>query len=518
MSPAPVQAEAVKGKAVKGKALKGKAGPARPRGRPESAAQAWRILKPGHNCWRVAEARRAAVLVDAADYYRHLHSALCRAQRSITILGWDFDGRIKLCPNRGPEDARELGPFLRDLVADRPELEGRILVWSVAVLHAPGDPKGLLVGDPWQEHPRIHLHLDTKHPFYASHHQKVVVIDDAVAFAGGIDLTVKRWDTSSHQAENACRVTPDGEVYEPVHDLQMVVEGEAAKDLSELARRRWQVARGEALPQIEPGSGGWPDDLAPDFTDVPVAISRTAPGWGHTTPVGEQAFLTADAIAAARRSIYVEAQYLSSRLVRDALAKRLAQRDGPEIVMVVTPFSHGFFESKVLGANRDRIMRRLGRLPGAHRLRFCYPVVPPARPGAEDCQVLIHAKVMIVDDDLLRVGSGNLSNRSMGLDTECDLVVEATDASMRRTIAGVRSRLLGEHLGVAPDRFAEALSAKGSLIAAIEALNGRSRALRPFEPGDGPTYPALGTRIVDPPRPWEPLWFLSRKRSPAVTA
>jgi phosphatidylserine/phosphatidylglycerophosphate/cardiolipin synthase-like enzyme len=493
--------------------MKGEAGRTRPRGRSESAAaQAWRILKPGHNCWRVAKAPRAAVLVDAADYYRHLHSALCLAQRSITILGWDFDGRIKLCPERGMKDARELGLFLRDLVEDRPELEIRILVWSVAVLHAPGDPKGLLVGDAWQEHPRIHLHLDTKHPFYASHHQKVVIIDEAVAFAGGIDLTIQRWDASSHQAENACRVTPDGETYEPVHDLQMAVDGDAAQALGELARRRWQVALGETLPNLEPGTGGWPDDLEPDFTDVPVAISRTAPGWGGTPPVRELAHLTVDAIAAARRSIYMEAQYLSSTLVRNALARRLMQHDGPEIVMVVTPFSRGFFEKKVLGGNRDRIMRRLSRSSGAHRLRFYYPVVPPAVPGAaDDCQVLIHAKVMIVDDDLLRVGSGNLSNRSMGLDTECDLAIEATDEATRRTIAGVRARLVGEHLGVAPERVTEALAAKGSLIAAVEALNGGPRSLRRFEPGEGPTRLVPGTRIVDPARPWEPLWFLSRK-------
>ncbi|HUE45340.1 MAG TPA: phospholipase D-like domain-containing protein, partial [Aestuariivirgaceae bacterium] len=210
-----------------------------------------------------------------------------------------------------------------------------------------------------------------------------------------------------------------------------------------------------------------------------------------------------------------EAQYLSSRLVRDALAKRLEQRDGPEIVMVVTPFSHGFFEKKVLGVNRDRIMRRLNRLPGAHRLRFYYPVVPPADQGVEDCKVLIHAKVMIVDDDFLRVGSGNLSNRSMGLDTECDIAIEATgDASgeaTRRAIAGVRARLIGEHLGVAPERVTEAVAAKGSLIAAIEALIGGPRTFRRFDPGDGPTRMVLGTRIVDPPRPWEPLWFLSRK-------
>lgn len=458
----------------------------------------------------MAEAKRAAVLVDAADYYRHLHDALCKARRSIIILGWDFDGRIKLCPDRGPDEAQPLGAFLRALVEARPHLEIRILVWSVAVVHGPGDPKGLLLGDAWQMHPRIHLHLDTKHPFYASHHQKVVVIDDSVAFAGGIDLTIKRWDTSLHQPENACRVTPDGAAYEPVHDLQMAVDGNAARALGELARQRWQVAIGETPPVAAPAAGIWPDGLTPDFTDVRVAISRTAPGWGHRLPVQEVARLTADAIAAAERTLYMEAQYLSSTMVRRALIQRLSQHDGPEIVMVVTPFSRGFFERTVLAANRDRIMRRLGRLPGAHRLRFYYPVVP----GPEgDCKVMIHAKVMIVDDDLLRVGSGNLSNRSMGLDTECDLAIEANGKSMRRTIAHARSRLLGEHLGVTPERFTETLAAEGSLIAAIEALNHGPRALRPFKPGDGPTALALGTWIVDPPRPWEPLWFLRRKRS-----
>jgi phosphatidylserine/phosphatidylglycerophosphate/cardiolipin synthase-like enzyme len=495
MSPPPVQT----------RARKGRDDPARP-----ATARGWRILKPGRNCWRMAEAKRAAVLVDAADYYRHLHDALCKAERSIVILGWDFDARIKLCPDRGPDEAQPLGAFLRALVEARPELEIRILVWSVAIVHAPGDSMALLLGDAWQEHPRIHLHLDTKHPFYASHHQKVVVIDDSMAFAGGIDLTIQRWDTSLHQAENPCRVTPDGAAYEPVHDLQIAVEGDVARALGELARQRWQQAIGETPPVAEPAAGIWPDGLTPDFTDVPVAISRTAPGWGHRPPVREVAHLTADAIAAAERTLYMEAQYLSSTMVRRALVERLSQHDGPEIVMVVTPFSHGFFERTVLAANRDRIMRRLGRLPGAHRLRFYYPVVP----GSEgDRKVLVHAKVMIVDDDLLRVGSGNLSNRSMGLDTECDLAIEATGKSTRRTIAHARSRLLGEHLGVAPERFTETLAAEGSLIAAIEALNHGPRALRPFKPGDGPTALALGTWIVDPARPWEPLWFLRHKRS-----
>jgi phosphatidylserine/phosphatidylglycerophosphate/cardiolipin synthase-like enzyme len=464
-------------------------------------------LKPGRNCWRIEEARRAAVLVDAADYYRHLDEALKLARRSIIILGWDFDGRIRLCPDK-PEESQPLGLFLRSLVEAHPHLEIRILVWSYAVIHAPGDSKALLLGEEWQEHPRIHLHLDSKHPFYASHHQKVVVIDDSMAFAGGIDLTVRRWDSQRHEAEQARRVSPDGTPYEPVHDLHMAVEGDAARALGDLARARWKVALGETLIAGDARQDRWPETLEPDFTQMPVAIARTAPGWGDSLPVAEQAQLTADAIAAAERSIYVEAQYLSSTMVRAALTKRLSEREGPEIVMVVTPFSRGFFERTVLAANRDRMMRRLSLLPGAHRLRFYYPVVP----GPDgDCKVMIHAKLMIIDDRLLRVGSGNLSNRSMGLDTECDMVVEATGGETRRTIAEVRSRLLGEHLGVASEEVSATIAAKGSLIAAIEALNGHARGLRPFEPGDGPIRSALGSIIVDPKRPWEPLWFLRRK-------
>jgi phosphatidylserine/phosphatidylglycerophosphate/cardiolipin synthase-like enzyme len=481
------------------------------KGKPAAAARR-RILKPRHNCWRTAEAGRASILIDAADYYRHLRQALCKAQRSIVILGWDFDGRIELCPDGGPEKAMPLGPFLRALVEARPELEVRILVWSYAVIHAPGDSKALLLGDAWQEHPRIHLHLDTRHPIYGSHHQKVVVIDDSVAFAGGIDLTIRRWDSQRHQAENACRVAPDGTAYEPVHDLQMAVEGEAAYAIGDLAQWRWQTALGEKLPRIEQSSGCWPDALEPDFTYVPVAIVRTAPAWGNMGPIREVANLTADAIAAAERTIYVEAQYLSSSMVRNALADRLSQPAGPEIVMVVTPFSRGFFERTVLAANRDRIMRSLSRLPGAHRLRFYYPVVPPDGSGREgDRQVLVHAKLMIIDDDLLRLGSANLSNRSMGLDTECDLAIEADGEAVRRTIAGIRARLIGEHLDVAPEQVGETMSATGSLIAAIEALNHNRRGLRRFDPGEGPTRLALGTGIIDPARPWEPLWFLSRR-------
>lgn len=468
------------------------------------------ILEPGRNCWRIANAHRAAVLVDADEYYRRLHQLLCKAQRSILIIGWDFDAAISLCPDRNGPEARPLGRLLRSLVEDRPGLTVRILIWSVAVIHAPGDPVPLLFGDEWQRHPRISLHLDTRHPIYGAHHQKLVIIDDAVAFCGGMDLTVRRWDTSNHHAVNPLRIDRGGSPYGPVHDIQMIIDGEAAVALAELAGNRWLTAMGEELT-VRPGAGDWwPDDLVPDFTDIAIGISRTASAWGADRGAAEVAALTVDAIAAAERSIYIEAQYLSAPRIGDILAEKLARRSGPEIIILVTRSSRGLMERLIMGGNRDRLICRLLTLDGSHRMRVYYPVVPG---GDGECQVLVHSKLMIIDDHLLRIGSANLNNRSMGLDSECDLAIEADTDEVRCAIAGVRWRLLAEHIDAAPEQLARTVAAKGLLIAAVEALNHRPRGLRPFEVArKGPCHPILGTRLFDPPRPFEPLWFLRWRR------
>ena len=55
----------------------------------------------------------------------------------------------------------------------------------------------------------------------------------------------------------------------------------------------------------------------------------------------------------------------------------------------------------------------------------------------------VHAKLCIVDDELVRIGSANLCNRSMGLDAECDVTVEAGgNRAAQNAIADLRNRLL----------------------------------------------------------------------------
>ncbi|MGF9756455.1 phospholipase D-like domain-containing protein [Microvirga sp. 0TCS3.31] len=472
------------------------------------------ILRPEQNCWRVARADRASVLIDGAAYFACLEAALRRAQRSILIIGWDFDGSIRLRPDVSAEESPPLGPLLRSLVEAKPDLEVRILVWSIAVVHAPGATGPLIFGADWQDHPRLQLKLDTHHPLYAAHHQKIVCIDDALAFVGGMDLTVERWDTHRHACDDPHRLKGDGSIYEPVHDLQMAVDGEAARSVAEVGYGRWKYATGEELSPALPDEGDpWPEDLSADFVNVPVAIARTYPAWGDQPAAQEAAALTLDALSAARKSIYIEAQYMTAPAIGDVLEQRLANPDGPEIVVIQTHESHGWAEELVMGTNRDRLIRRLRKCDHYDRLRVYYPVIPNASGG--ECQVLIHSKLIIIDDVFLRIGSSNLNNRSMGLDSECDVAIEAATEEERRTMARLRERLIAEHLEVPPETFAEALEgAGGSIIRAIDQLNTGKRGLRAFGAiaDDGPDAPAPGTGLLDPLEPFEPLSLFRRRK------
>ena len=456
------------------------------------------ILRARENCREIATADRAAVLIDGAEYFARLEDMLRRTKRSIIIIGWDFDGRIRLRQDQSPEESPPIGALLRSLVEEKPDLTVRVLIWSASILHAPGDTREMLFGAEWQNHPRINVKLDTRHPIYAAHHQKIVVIDGCVAFVGGIDLTVGRWDTPEHRLDDPNRVGPDGKAYEPVHDIQMAVDGAAARAVCRVAEERWKAATGENLdigPCEDPGL--WPADLEPEFSNVPVAIARTLPSLGRKHSVTESARVTLAAIEAARDSIYIEAQYLTSGTIGKALARQLEKPDGPEVIILMAHESRGLLERWVMGTNRDRLIRRLVRSDHHGRLRVEYPCME-GRDGPQ--QVLIHAKLLIVDDRFVKVGSSNLNNRSIGLDTELDLAIEANSETQRRAIAKLRDRLLGEHLATPADVVGRTVEEEGSLGAAIDRLNVNTRCLKPFEAidDDGPVHPVFATRLLDP--------------------
>ncbi|MEZ5584304.1 MAG: phospholipase D-like domain-containing protein [Candidatus Competibacteraceae bacterium] len=125
------------------------------------------------------------------------------------------------------------------------------------------------------------------------------------------------------------------------------------------------------------------------------------------------------------------------------MCRRLCEPNGPEIMLILPMQTSGWLEQTTMDVLRARLLEKLRAADRHGRLRIYYPVVPELT----DACVNVHVKLMIVDDRLLRIGSANLSNRSMGLDTECDLAIEAHDDDQRRAIVAFRNHLLSQHSG-----------------------------------------------------------------------
>ena len=444
---------------------------------PEDTNAAAALLTAGRTCWRVERAARAAVLVDGERYFGALAAALERAEQCVFLLGWDFHSRVRLRRDDSDDDVPdELAALLDALVRRNRKLHIYVLEWDFSLLYLPEREALRAYRFAARTHRRVRFRFDAEHPIGASHHQKIAVIDDAVAFVGGLDLTSHRWDTRAHAAENSRRVDPDGKPYAPFHDIQMAVDGDAAAALGELARQRWHTATGQQIDPVSAQNDPWPEALAPQLRDVDVGIARTQPAYADNPPVQEVEALYRESIAAAERWIYIENQYLTARAMAECLAQRLREPDGPEVVIVLPERCSGWLEESSMGVLRDHFLRLLREADDHDRLRLYQPRVPGLGQGKF---LNVHAKLMVVDDRLLRVGSANLANRSMGLDTECDLAIEAGDAAQERAIASIRNDLLAEHLDVGTETVDEVLAKTGSLVRTVEELRGGDRTLEP---------------------------------------
>lgn len=468
------------------------------------------ILTPSRNVWRIEPASRASVIIDAAAYFQAVREACLKAQRSIFVLGWDIDSRTRLVGPAGDvEDGYpvQLADFLSALAKERPQLQIQLLLWDYSVLYSLEREPFPMVNLQWNTADGVRLALDNCVPFGCSQHQKIVLIDDAIAFSGGLDLTIARWDTPAHEAVNPHRVTPKGVAYRPFHDVQIAVDGEAARALAGLARARWRAATSEDVPLVSAGCDPWPSSLKPDFTDVDVGIARTQPSMDEDEGIREVEQLFVDSIAAAERSIYIENQFLTSLKVGQALALRMKER--PELeALIVLPLNHdSWLAESTMQNGRLRFTRLLAEAGVSDRARVVYPYVA----GPPQTHTMVHSKVMVVDDRFLRVGSANINNRSMGSDTECDLVIEAQTDGQRDSISNVRNRLLADHCGVTPLDVADLLRPGASLIEASRKLSGNGHALRELD--DGAPEVLQGASyiegIADPEQPLEQAAFIA---------
>ncbi|HTH44889.1 MAG TPA: VTT domain-containing protein, partial [Oxalicibacterium sp.] len=470
------------------------------------------LLRPGHNCWQIAQARRFSLLIDAQAYFSAVRQAMCNARHSIFILSWDIDSRVRLVPE-GANDGwpQALGEFLAALVKARPELHVYVLNWDFAMLYALERELPPAYGNGWQTQRRLMVQMDGHHPVGASHHQKVVVIDDALAFVGGLDLTRSRWDTPEHACDNPLRRDADGKPYAPFHDVQALVDSDAAAALGELARKRWRDATGRRAVAAARNSSHdpWPESVQTDISNLRIGIARTQPAFENDSGIFEIRQLYLDAITSARRLLFFENQYFTSDLISGALAERLNDADAPEVAIVSPEMQSGWLEQATMGVLRARVHARLKEADAKARYRMYCPQLPGL--GA-DC-LNVHSKVFAVDDELFCVGSANMSNRSLVLDTECNLVIDARTgeddadcARIRSAIAQMRNRLLAEHQDTQPQAVAAVLERNGSLHATIAALKRDKRWMIEFDPIAIPSADALipANAVFDPERPINP--------------
>ena len=472
-------------------------------------------------CWRRARAERVAFLVDSAAYFAAALSAIRKARRSILLLGWSFDPRTRLQP--GPYEvagaADEIGNVLRSLAKRRQDLDVRVLVWKSALPISASQHFFPHRSKAWFRGTPVRFRLDSSVPYGACHHQKVLVIDDLIAFVGGADFAPDRWDTPAHLDEDPRRIMPGGARPPARHEVMMMLDGDAARALGELARRRWLRSAGHAVapPPEDLTHDPWPGWLPPDLERVDVGLARTLPAWRGIAEVNEIEKLHLASIKSARRSIYLENQYFTSPVIGEALAARLVEPDGPEVVLISTEHSPSYFDRLTMDRTRADLLRRLWAADLHDRFRAYFPRTPASR------TIIVHSKVTIIDDRIVRIGSANLNNRSGGFDTECDAVVEAGDSEEEGAIARFRARLLGHFVGAAPAEV-ETMTIQQGLAAAVDTLarssEGRLSLLSPVPMGPLASLIAdyhLGDPL-DASDSWRPLLRRRRLETEAARA
>jgi phosphatidylserine/phosphatidylglycerophosphate/cardiolipin synthase-like enzyme len=365
------------------------------------------------------------VLIDGATALPEITDELARARSHVHIAGWYFTPDFAL--------TRPKHTLLRDLLADLAErVSVRVLVWAGAPLplFRPSRRDVRELRERLTHGTKIRIELDSRERPMHCHHEKTIVIDDEVAFVGGIDLTDEagdRFDTSEHVRQ--------GQI--GWHDATARIRGPAVADVAESFRMRWLEVTGERLDPGRP---------APNAGNVELQIVRTVPEHVYDAlPRGDFRILESyvRALRAAERLIYIENQFLWSPEIVEILRTKLRTASDDDFRLVVVlpskPNDGGDDTRGVLGELVEADARR-----GRFLATTLY-----ARAADRAERVYVHAKIGIVDDVWLTLGSANLNEHSLFNDTEMNLVTH--DPALARD---TRLRLWAEHLELSPEDIA----------------------------------------------------------------
>lgn len=448
--------------------------------------------------WRAHPNTRAGIIVDARDYYCAFYELAQKARRSILLLGWQFDSDVPLLrgedapPGVDPESLQML-PFLDGLCAKNPDLEVRILAWDHSLWFALEREVLQKLSFIVRTSKNFHFEHDATVSMYGAHHQKVAIIDGRIGFLGSADICQDRWDTSEHACGHELRVNRSGKPCKPYHEVQAVVTGDAARSLVDLFVERWKDGTGERLDAssliIDGEEGSLPRQTTLEMPLAEVGFYRQFPHRLGRAAVREVRDLMCSWIADAEEHVYIETQYFTAKAISDALLARMRDDSKPklEIVCVLPQKPEALKEELAVGATQVEVLDEVHRVAKAngHALGV-YNVANRSGDGS-DHFVYIHSKLLIVDDRRLTIGSANLNNRSMTLDSEINVAWETEDEddAVAQSIRALRNRLLREHCALElADWYFDSRGIVGRLDALARAGRGRLRQhdIAPDEP------------------------------------
>ena len=362
------------------------------------------------------------ILIDGAQALPTIAEELRLARSHVHLAGWYFSPDFAL-----KRDGEAV--VLRNLLAELAErLDVRVLVWAGAPLPLFRPSRGEVrkMRERLVKYTKVECALDAKERPMHCHHEKTIVIDDRVAFVGGIDLTSEsgdRYDADHHP--------PRANV--GWHDACARIEGPAVNDVAEHFRMRWHEVTGEALAPVRPSAASG---------DLDVQIVRTVPEKIYTaTPRGDFRILESyvRAIQAAERFIYIESQFLWSPEIEAVLRDKILNPPRPDFrLLLLLPSKPNSGADDTRGVLGDLIEADDDAADDAGRLLACTLF---ARSRNLTDPIYIHAKIAIIDDNWLTLGSANLNEHSLFNDTEMNIVTRDPDLA-RNT----RLRLWAEHL------------------------------------------------------------------------
>ena len=358
------------------------------------------------------------VLIDGEAAFAAMHEALLAARSHIHIAGWHLTPEFRLLRGAQRPNLTELLNTLAEKV------DVRVLLWAGPPLPAFKPTRRMMktVRAALTAGGQVRCVLDERERTLHCHHEKLVIIDDEVAFVGGIDLSDldgDRWDHRDHPPRRGTGW----------HDVTTGLKGPIVADVAEHFRQRWQETAAETLPEPirQPPAG-----------DVTVQMWRTVPEKTYRfAPTGEFSILAGYLLALrqAQQFIYLENQFLWSTEIIDVLVDKLQRPPSNRFrILIVLPMRPS--------SGADTTRGQLGRLLQADNGRgHLLPVTVRSHDPQTTGSLYVHAKVGIIDDQWLTIGSANLNEHSLFNDTEVNITT--TDAGLARD---TRLRLWAEHL------------------------------------------------------------------------